>query len=133
MAVSEGVFTATMSYHTMLKRAQECSPVLAYVVCRLLFDIDLEKEKHAFVCSEYVRVHPDNQRFSAYFHSAADMKGFIGMIFFGITVRLSDGIQRCGENGSFAQLVAQRQFVIWLKKLDRLEFKDESMEVVIPA
>lgn len=127
MPANPDVFTATMSYHRMLKRAQELSPVLTYVVCKLLFGVDLEKEKHAFVSSLRVSDRGDNSEFYPYFLMTDHFETFLKEVFFNLTVRKNSA---CAE-GHY--LSAHRQFVIWLKSLRGLSLDDAAMEVTIPA
>lgn len=129
--MSAGTFTATTSYHQMLKRAQEVSPVLTYVLCALLIKAEEEKD-HVVMRSERVPLeYRQNHPFSYYFMTD-EMESFVKLIFHGITVKVSCSSQAGGADFYSRELIAHRQFVLWLKGL-KLTFDDETQSVVIPA
>lgn len=137
MTDTKGCFSATMSFHTMLRRAQELSPVLTYVLCKLLISSEVKKDE-VFVCSPRVaneRRH-DKLGFSYYFMGRSEMHSFVETIFHNITVRISGPSERVGDGYSSFELTAHREFVLWLQKLyaeKRLSVNDEERSVTIPA
>lgn len=141
MIESKGCFSATMSYHTMLRRAQELSPALTYALCKLLLDAEL-KGKRANVCSQRIMLQEeyDKSGFGGYFivnmTGRNEMGQFLEMIFSNITVRLSPFGTLCGDECQSVELRAHRQFVVWLKKLHddkSLMIDNEQQHVTIPA
>lgn len=128
--MSPGVFTATMSFHGMLKRAQELSPVLTYVLCKLLVEAET-KQQEASAETKRVRVDRCDDAFSYYF-MLDQMQLFISQIFGNLTVRVAGPYGGTGDDGLYKMLVAHREFVNWLKEL-QLQFDDKRHAVTIPT
>lgn len=126
---SPGVFSATMSYHTMLKRAQELDPVLTYALCKLLTEAKVKPDRD-FVDSEHVNVDHTSHPFSAFF-MRDDMDRFVKEIFFNMTVTVSCSI--IGDRDQRVRYLSSRkEFVRWLQSVN-LTFDHDAHFVSIPA
>ncbi len=129
--MSAGVFTATMSYHSMLKRAQELSPVLTYVLCKLLLNIKIQ-EKSTIVYSEHVSVDYSHEQAFTYYFTTDQMQSFVSTVFHNLTIDINGRGQCGGDDFCSRQLIAHKEFVTWLKGL-KLTVDDATHSVVIPA
>jgi len=122
MADTKGVFTATMSYHRMLKKAQELNPVLLYVLCKMLLEAEV-REGSSYVETQQIS---GNCNLTDYFANG-HMERFVKIIFNKMTVEVDEG-----ENSISYVLSAYTHFVVWLKGLP-LTVDDKTRSVTIPA